>query len=142
VAPIPDPKGHPEQAYSNWATSSVMALPRGCKHPKEAWAFMTYLATTFKAQMVLANGIGNLPALKEGLRAGRLLTQSKLAVFANYLAHSRHAYSWPPLPITQEYITRLSLDESRSLDGKMTAQQALQDVTARMQPVLTKALGH
>jgi multiple sugar transport system substrate-binding protein len=142
VAPIPYPKGHPEQAYSNWATSSVMALPRGCKHPKEAWAFMTYLATTFQAQMALANGIGNLPALKEGLRAGRLLTQSKLAVFADYLAHSRHVYSWPPLPITQEYITRLSLDESRALDGKMTAQQALQDVTARMQPVLTKALGH
>lgn len=139
LAPLPYPAKHPEMAHFNYATAASASIPKGAKHVAEAWAYLQFLASR-QGQLILANGVDNLPTRRDLLADPALLTTGRLAQFARYRATATVVGIWPPTPATTELMTTLSQEEDLAIHGKQTAAQALANVQKRVQPSITSAL--
>ncbi len=138
----PWPEAQPGITDFTVAESDMLVIPRGAKHPREAWEFLKYLSSP------------NLSAQRfEDLRGMELLCylQKKPSAleqwspfFASHhpnpdiqvfrqLAESRHAVHVPEMGISEEYQRELStaFDEVRL--GLESPEEALQQCQARMQ---------
>jgi ABC-type glycerol-3-phosphate transport system substrate-binding protein len=124
------------------ADADMLVMPRGCKHPREAWEFLRFVSTPNYAAQSL-----------DELRGDELLCylQEKPSPFAQWspyfashhpnpdvatfrrLAESPHAVSLPKMGIFEEYQSELgtAFDEVRL--GLATPEEALQNCQARMQ---------
>ncbi len=127
------------------AEMDVITIPRGAKHPEEAWEVMKFINST-EGMEFLCGGVGN--------RGGQgKLTPFKtttpgwidahlhphLQVFID-LAKSKNAMSCPKLPMWDEYKAELQSAFDSMWLGTVTPEQALQNVQNRMQPKLTQLL--
>ena len=124
------------------ADSDMLAIPRGCKHPKEAWEFLRYISTP------------NLAAQSfDQLRGDELLCflQEKPSPFVQWspyfashhpnpnvaifrrLAESPHTITFPQMGIFEEYLSEMITAFDKVRLGLETPEKALQDCQVRMQ---------
>lgn len=78
AAAPPRPSGL-EKDVLTWSGGFALAIPRGSKHPKEAWEFIKYYCTNKEAQLILGTeGTGQIPVLKAAAYDERFLKSSKV----------------------------------------------------------------
>lgn len=130
-----------------FADMDVIAIPRGCKHPEEAWEVIKFINTHEGMEMV-CKGQGKLTPFKENT-PGWIAGDAKrgiephphpyLKVFID-LAKSKNALSIPKLEVWNEYAEEMKVAFDKAFLNKLTPEEALQEVQDRMQPKLDRAL--
>ncbi len=135
VAPFPHPVDRPDLAEPTIADEDVLCIPRGAKHPKEAFEFIRYVQSQ-KGMEMLCLGQKKLSPL-------RAVSPEFLAKHPNpyiglftRLAYSKNAYSTPKIGIWKEYNDEINATLDTIMLMQKTPQQALDDLAARMQPKL------
>ena len=78
TAPFPAADSQPGQYGSGSIAGDIVAIPRGSKHPDEAWLLIKYLASDTDAIVGLSNRLKNLPTTKAANTAPKLATRSAL----------------------------------------------------------------
>ncbi|MCY3022096.1 MAG: ABC transporter substrate-binding protein [Planctomycetota bacterium] len=134
------------------AEMDVITIPRGCKHPDEAWEAIKFInslegmeylcgkATNRLTGKENTGGQGKLTPFKEN-SPGWIERHSHpyLRVFID-LAKSKNAHYTPQLAVWEEYRSELDAAFQRAWLQKATPAEALQQVQERMQPKLEQAL--
>jgi multiple sugar transport system substrate-binding protein len=139
---IPIAKSHPEFHDANFATGTAASIPKSAKHGEDALNFIGWLLS-LNNQITMVNGIGNLSATLEGLRANDKITLSGMAPYEKYLLKSSDAnnvHVWPPIPVSKQYMDALVKAEQLAVGGKLSARDALKSVTQEIQPQLDATL--
>lgn len=104
VAPFPTAEGVPRPM--SFLDADVIAIPRGCKHPKEAWQFVLY--TQRRGLEILCRMHGKHMPLKAStplFRQGH--PNLELDVF-EHVAASPHSFILPQLSVWREYNDELT----------------------------------
>jgi len=143
-APFPaafDTKGEPVTI----AEMDVITLPRGCRHPDEAWEVIKFINSQEGMEYLCGakennGGQGKLTPFKETSPGWvEQHTHPHLRAFIE-LAKSRNAVSTPKLAVWMEYRDELSAAFDRVWLGQATPEEALRTVRERIQPKLDRAL--
>lgn len=140
VAPLPPPLNRPGGAPANWLGGNIFCIPKGSKHPKEAWDLLVWLQSD-EAQALFASQINNVPNRRSTLKSPQLRTgldyKRKFSIFLD-LADSPNSGYFPVLPVANLYGTELITARDLVLNGQKTPAQALDDVRVRVQRELDR----
>lgn len=138
AAPFPGVDGVlPTDKSYTLVESDVWVIPRGARHPDEAFEFLKY-ASSPQALEKLCMGQRKFPPL---VKVSEQFVASHpnpyIKVFID-LAHSPRARTWPKLGIWTEYQNEIKVAASRILSGAGTPEEALGEVQRRMQRKLDR----
>lgn len=135
ASPFPFPKDRPDLARPTVVDMDVLCIPRGAKHPKEAFEFIKFVQSQ-KGMEMLCMGQKKLSPLRK-VSPEFLATHPNpyIKLFTD-LAYSKNAYSTPKLGIWKEYNDEINAGFDAIMLMQKTPQQALDDVAKRMQPKL------
>ncbi|HLX63636.1 MAG TPA: ABC transporter substrate-binding protein [Planctomycetota bacterium] len=120
------------------ADMDTVAIPRGCRHPEEAWAMIKFLNSLEGAEYYCGakannGGQGKFTAFK--MCSENFLKDHShpyLQVFID-IAKSPYAKIQPQLPMWYEYEQDMRTAFERSWLGEVSPKKALEDVQGRMQ---------
>ena len=139
AAPFPYPADRPDLEGCTPVEADVLVIPRGAKHPDEAWEFIEFV-----------NGQQGSEILNMGQRKFTpllLVTDEFLSTHPNPyidvfidLAKSPNAFVPPQMPLWQEYSAELQTAFDQVWLDEKTPKEALQDVEDRMQAKLDRDL--
>jgi multiple sugar transport system substrate-binding protein len=104
VAPFPTPQGVP--GPRSLMEADTLALPRSCRHPKEAWKFLEFTQKTGLATMCRLQG-KHMPIAHPPANFHEGHPNLELKVFED-LARSPYSFINPRLIVWQEYRDQLS----------------------------------
>ncbi len=132
VAPCPAAPGVSDHAPVTLAESDVVVIPRGAKHPREAFEFIRYLQRQEVAE--------KLARLQRKFTALREVSPDFVANHPNpaigefiKLARSPGAHFLPRLSMWREYEIEMSIASMRVRYLLMTPEEALAEVQKRVQ---------
>ncbi len=133
ASPFPYPKDKPEM--KNWvlADADVLVIPRGAKHPKEAFEFIRFVQTQKEMEKLCISHRKNSPlrAVSENFKNNH--PNPYIRLFDD-LAAGKNAIYAPMIGMWPEYNSELNnaFEEINLL--RKTPKEALRDVRIRMQP--------
>jgi multiple sugar transport system substrate-binding protein len=139
AAPFPYPADRPELRDQTFVDEDVLVIPRGSKHPREAFEFMAYVQSQEGMELLCMGQRKHSPLVKVSHRFWKTHPNPYVRLFAR-LAHSRAAIAPPKLPIWPEYGAELNNAYDQIALLKKTPREALDAVQARMQPKLDQYL--
>ena len=102
TAAFPAADSQPGQYGSGTIGGDIVAVPRGSKHPDEAWLLIKYLATDTDALVGLSNRLKNLPTTKAAAGSAKISTDPAFAPFLKIFTHPKSQFT-PLTPIGQQY---------------------------------------
>jgi ABC-type glycerol-3-phosphate transport system substrate-binding protein len=139
VAPCPAAPGVSDDAPLTLVETDVVVIPRGAKHPREAFEFIHYLQRQAVAEK-LATLQRKFTALRD-VSPGFIVQHPNPAIglFVR-LARSPGARYVPRLSIWKEYDTEMSVAAERVRNRTATPQDALAEVQQRAQWRLDRVL--
>jgi multiple sugar transport system substrate-binding protein len=137
VAPFPHPANRPDLANSTVVDLDIITIPRGAKHPKEAFEFLKYLESQKGMEMLCLGQKKLSPLLKVSPGFYEHHPNKFIRLFTE-LAKSKNTLYPPKLGIWAEYSDEINaaFDDIRLMNK--TPQQALDDVVKRLQPTLDR----
>lgn len=133
VAPMP--AADPAYAKSNNVMTNPIIVPKGTKHPQEAWEFASWLASDPNVSKDFAKLVANEPQLKSALSG--YTSDPNVQVFLD-LSNSPNARAWAALPVTSFYYDELNNAVSAVFAGQTDPKAALDAVTQKTQAELDK----
>ncbi|GIQ66382.1 ABC transporter substrate-binding protein [Paenibacillus cisolokensis] len=140
VAPFPYPKDRPELENSGMVSPVAMFIPAKAKHQQEAWNLMQYLLSE-DVQIDYAIQNKTIPVLLSALDNPKLnkneATKSLWEFFES--AKSPNLNGFPNSIYINQYLQALNEETEKALKGQITAQQAMDNVVSKMQPIADKA---
>lgn len=68
---------------STYIAGNVAGIAKGSKHPELAWALLKYLSTNTDAQVVMGNGLKNIPTLTSALQSPKLEVDENYKTFVD-----------------------------------------------------------
>jgi multiple sugar transport system substrate-binding protein len=89
TAPMPVDDDQPRLYGAGYVTGNIAGIPKGAKHPDQAWALLKYLALDPKAESVLSNELKNVPTTTASLRATELRPTPEFRPFLRIFAHPK-----------------------------------------------------
>jgi multiple sugar transport system substrate-binding protein len=89
TAPMPVDDGQPQLYGAGYVTGNIAGIPKGAKHPDQAWALLKYLALDPKAESLLSNELKNVPTTTASLRATELRPTPEFKPFLRIFAHPK-----------------------------------------------------
>jgi multiple sugar transport system substrate-binding protein len=134
VAPIPYDAAHPEAKNAGYVNVNALYIPRGAKHPQEAWEFLKWL--TSKEQMMKFDiALGNLAPRKSALNDPAF---SKVPGFTEFLKYSQGPKMsvHPQLPFMTEYMQQVLTEYDAILRGKTSVDAGLKSIKDKIQPLV------
>jgi multiple sugar transport system substrate-binding protein len=129
---IPTPEGGEE--HSSWVGGWCVGLPKGCKHPKEAWEFIRWCTRDPKGTAFVASKQGLMPGYRYSPYFKTIENKPGYGVFLKILRECKHQR--PVMPAQSFYMTELEKVMDYTLYGKMTPKQALDMATKETQTEL------
>ncbi len=136
IAPIPYDDAHPELAGAGSANTSVLYIPKGAKHPDEAWEFLHWLVA--KEQLVkFDSAIGNLPTRLSALDDPAFGQVPGFKEFLEY-AKGSNIHSFPSLPFMNEYMDEIGKQYDAILRGKVSLDEGVNKIKEKIQPLVNK----
>lgn len=136
VAPIPYDAGHPEAKNAGYTNVGVLYIPKGAKHPQEAWEFMKWL--TSKTQMVkFATALGNLAPRKTALNDPAFTSVPGFAEFLKYSQGPKMSMQ-PQVPFLNDYLTEIGTVNDKIMRGKISLDNGLKAIKDKIQPEVNK----
>jgi multiple sugar transport system substrate-binding protein len=135
VAPLPPLKAGSRQPPVTWLGGNMICIPKGAKHPREAWDVLVWMQSD-EAQLMFAEAMNNVPNMRRLLHSRRLREgadyKRKFGIFLD-IADSPNGGHFPALPISSLYNNELATARDLALAGVKTPEQALRDVRIRVQ---------
>lgn len=129
---IPAPKTG--EAHSSWVGGWCLAIPRGSKHPEQAWEFVRWCCRDPKG----TEAVGKMQSLLPGYRKSPFLdevrTRRGYGEFLKILEACRHQR--PVMPAQSFYMGSLERAVDYSIYGRMSPKQALNSSTRETQTEL------
>jgi ABC-type sugar transport system, periplasmic component len=111
--------------------SDVIVIPRGAKHPREAFEFLAYLQRPENLEKLNLGQRKFPPLRKISEEFLRRHPNPNIRVFID-LAASPNAKSVPSIPIWNEYKSELLVAYEQVFSGKLTPEEALAEVQKRI----------
>jgi ABC-type glycerol-3-phosphate transport system substrate-binding protein len=96
TAPFPADASHPEQYGSSRVGGTIVGIPKGAKHPDQAWLLVKYLASDTNYLVQMANAVGNVPTTKAAIASPDLSLPPQFKVFLQAWVNPKSAFA-PPL---------------------------------------------
>ncbi|HZT42278.1 MAG TPA: ABC transporter substrate-binding protein [Chthonomonadaceae bacterium] len=132
AVPFPYPTDRPDLANSTFVDEDILVIPKGAKHPNEAFNFIAFVESQKGMEMLCLGQRKHTPLRKVSPEFWAHHPNPYIKLFAS-LPYSKNAISPPKIGIWPEYGSELNnVFDEISLMQK-TPQQALDDVQARMQ---------
>ncbi|MBE3597509.1 MAG: ABC transporter substrate-binding protein [Limnochordaceae bacterium] len=125
--PYPRVDGSP--GFGNWG-GSVWGIPKGSKHPQEAWEFIKWLSAG-DGNRLLALGISNASARMALNESPEFLEKMPVLKDALPLLREGRFLTSPIFPGNDEYIQKLTPVIDSILAGERDAEQALKEFAAQ-----------
>lgn len=135
VAPFPHPADRPDLARTNIADMDVLVIPRGARHPDEAFEFIRFVQSQRGMELLCLGQRKHSPLRKVSPEFLRENPNPYVKLFAE-LASSPNVRTPPALGIWPEYQDALNNAFDQIALQKKTAKEALDEVQKRMQPKL------
>jgi multiple sugar transport system substrate-binding protein len=93
TAPFPAPDNHPENYGAGSAAASLIGIPKGSAHPKEAWDLIKFLALDTHNVASFFSAIHNVPTTNAALKSKDFDGGPNFDVFMNVFANPRSTAS-------------------------------------------------
>lgn len=140
VAPFPYPADRPDLKGSGMVGPRAVFIPKKARHPEEAWEFMQYLLGK-ESQVEFAAESKTIPSLLPALDDPKLRNNEKLVMMLDFYdrAKSPTLQGFPNSVYINEYLQALTEETEKALKGQATPQEAMERVTAKIQPLADKA---
>lgn len=139
AAPFPHPTDRPDLANSTIAEMDVLAIPRGAKHPDEAFEFIRYVQSRKGMETLCLGQKKNSPLTDVSEEFWAKHPNPYVRMF-DELASSPNATSTPELGIWAEYSAEINNAYDEIVLMRKKPKEALDAVAARMQPRLDQYL--
>jgi multiple sugar transport system substrate-binding protein len=140
VAPLPPLRAGDPSPPATWLGGNMICIPRGAKHPKEAWDVLVWMQSD-EAQLMFADAMNNVPNQRRLLGSERLRVgadyRRKFSVFLD-IADSPRGGHFPALPISGLYNNEMMTARDLVLAGVKTPSKAYDDVRIRVQRELDR----
>jgi multiple sugar transport system substrate-binding protein len=139
AVPFPHPADRPDLADTTFADEDILVIPRGAKHPDEAFEFIAYVQSQEGMELLCLGQKKHSPLIKVSEEFYRKHPNPYIKLFAE-IPRGKNVLSPPKLAIWPEYQAELTtaFDEIALLNE--TPKQALQHVQERMQPKMDEYL--
>jgi ABC-type glycerol-3-phosphate transport system substrate-binding protein len=137
VAPFPHPQDRPDLANASVVDLDIICIPRGAKHPKEAFEFLKYVESQ-KGMEMLCLGQKKLSPLLNVSPEFYAHHPNKYIKLFTELAKGKNTLYPPKLGIWSEYSDEVNAAFDEITLMHKTPKQALDDVVARLQPTLDR----
>jgi ABC-type glycerol-3-phosphate transport system substrate-binding protein len=134
---IPAPEGG--EQHTSWVGGWCMAIPKGARHPKEAWELIRWMCGDPKGTSVVAEKTGLFPGYRESPYFARIRSKPGYGMFLKILEECRHQR--PVMPAQAYYMGALQRAVDDAIYGKKTPKQALADARIETQRELDLVLG-
>ena len=135
IAPLPYPAAYPKQKGTVWLGGNLFCIPRGAKHPKEAWDFLVWTQSP-EGQQRFAMSLHGIPNLRASLHDPALRSgepwRPRYGTFMD-LSDSPNATFFPPMPVATLYQNELTNAVDSVCYGRQTPSEALGAVRLRVQ---------
>ena len=129
---IPSPAGG--ESHSSWVGGWCIGIPKGCKHPKEAWEFIKWCCHDAKG----TEAVGHMQSLLPGCRISPFIEEVRKRPgydqFLSIMEQCRHQR--PVMPAQSFYMGSLDRAVDYSIYGTMTPKEALEKSTKETQAEL------
>lgn len=135
VAPFPHPADRPDLAAVTVADEDVLVIPRGAKHPREAFEFIKFIESQKGMEMLCSLQRKNTPLIKVSEEFYRKHPNPFIRLFAT-LPLGKNVISTPKFGIWPEYQDAITNAYDQIALQQKTPQQALQEVQDALQPKL------
>jgi ABC-type glycerol-3-phosphate transport system substrate-binding protein len=139
AAPFPYPKDRPDMKGWAIADEDVLVIPRGARHPREAFEFIRYVQSQKAMEKLCLLHRKNSPLSHISDDFWRRHEHPYIRLF-DRLARSSSVVEAPKIGIWPEYSEELGNAFEEIMLMQKSPQRALDDVTARMQPKLDQYL--
>ncbi len=133
---IPAPKNG--EVHTSWVGGWCLALPKGSKHPDEAWEFIKWCCHDPKGTGLVGAWQGVFPAYKASPFLKKAAKMEGYSVYLKILQECRHQR--PVMPAQTFYMSALNKAVEYSVYGKKTPKQALDQATKVTQAELDMRL--
>jgi multiple sugar transport system substrate-binding protein len=139
AVPFPHPADRPDLAGVTFADEDILVIPRGAKHPKEAFEFIAYVQSQEGMELLCLGQKKHSPLSHVSADFYRKHPNPYIKLFAE-MPKNKNVQSPPKLALWPEYQAELvsSFDEIALLEK--TPEQALKQVQERMQPKMDEYL--
>ncbi len=139
AAPFPYPADRPDLANGTVVDEDIFVIPRGAKHPEEAFEFIAYVQKQKVMEKLCLSHRKNSPLAKVSDDFWARHENPYIRLF-DRLARSKNAYATPQIGIWPEYGGELDNAYDNVVLMKKTPKDALDHVTERVQPKLDQYL--
>ncbi|HZO89808.1 MAG TPA: ABC transporter substrate-binding protein [Chthonomonadaceae bacterium] len=139
AAPFPHPADRPDLANSTFVDEDILVIPRGAKHPREAFAFIAFVQSQKGMEMLCLGQRKHSPLRQVSESFWKQHPNPYIRLFAD-LARGKNTFAVPKLGIWPEYGAELNNAFDEIALMKKTPKEALDAVQARMQPKLDQYL--
>ena len=90
TAPVPVDDDNPDLYGGGYTTGNIIGIPKRAEHQEQGWALLKYLATDDKAQVMLSNGLRNVPTTESSAKSPDLKPDPKFETFVKIFAQPEH----------------------------------------------------
>jgi multiple sugar transport system substrate-binding protein len=131
TAPLPVADNKTELYGGGYTTGNITGIPKGAPHPAAAWELIRYLATNVKAQVELAQDLGNVPTWIPALEAVEKTASPQFKTFLEVF-NNPHTTTTPITPAgeaSQQTVERF-YEKYQSQGGNL--KQGLEQVASQI----------
>jgi len=91
TAPMPVDDAHPNLYGAGYINGTIIGIPKGSPHLKEAWDLVRYLTTNTHFLAQFSNGIRNVPSTTAALKSPEIKPDAHFATFLRIFGNSHSA---------------------------------------------------
>ncbi|MFG1707339.1 ABC transporter substrate-binding protein [Nonomuraea sp. M3C6] len=89
TAPLPVADDRPDLYGSGFTAGTVIGVPKGAKHPQQAWELVKHLTTDTDSLVTLSNALRNVPTTKASMESPNLANDANFKTFLDIFAHPK-----------------------------------------------------
>jgi multiple sugar transport system substrate-binding protein len=141
TAPVPVDDDHPELYGGGYTTGNIIGIPKRAKHKEQGWALLKFLTTSDKAQVMLSNGLRNVPTTASSAKSPDLKPDPKFETFLK-IFQNEHTTTTPVTAAGSAYQELFNSFVNKWQAGRVgDVQSGLADVDKQIDAQLANAEG-
>lgn len=141
AAPFPVSAKRPDLADTNFVGCDVVVIPKGAKHPKEAWEFIKFMQRQDVMESLCSSHGKNSPLSNVSEHFFNTHMNKHIRLF-DALARSKNAIRVSKIGIFPQIQSEFNNAIQVVNLGEKTPEEALNDAQKRMEPMLEKYLNY
>jgi multiple sugar transport system substrate-binding protein len=116
----PFPAANPDYLGSGRVGGTIVGIPKGAKHPDQAWLLVKYLASDTNYLVQMANAVGNVPTTPASASSPDLKVPPQFDVFLKVWENPKSAFAPPTTAQGNGYANHLDTFEDAWQSGKIS----------------------